>query len=54
MFTGEVNPSKRGEMWESGRLVVSTPQVIENDLDEERISLDDVALIVFDEAHRAA
>ena len=54
MFTGEVNPSKRREMWESGRLVVSTPQVIENDLDEERISLDDVALIVFDEAHRAA
>lgn len=54
MFTGEVPPSKRGAMWNSGRLVVSTPQVIENDLGEGRISLDNVALIVFDEAHRAA
>ncbi len=54
VFTGEVSPSKRGELWDEGRLVVSTPQVIENDLGEGRISLDDVALIVFDEAHRAA
>lgn len=53
MFTGEVNPSKRAEMWDGGRVVVSTPQVIENDLDQERIDLDHVALIVFDEAHRA-
>lgn len=54
MFTGEVPPSKREGLWGSGRLVVSTPQVVENDLDEGRISLDDVSLIVFDEAHRAA
>ncbi len=53
MFTGEVPPSKREAMWDAGRLVVSTPQVIENDLDEGRISLRGVSLIVFDEAHRA-
>ena len=54
MFTGEVNPRERAETWNESRLVVSTPQVIENDLDEGRISLKGVDLIVFDEAHRAA
>lgn len=53
MFTGEVPPGKRAERWESSRLVVSTPQVIENDLEEGRIGLEDVDLMVFDEAHRA-
>ena len=54
MFTGEVPPAKRKEMWVDGRIIVSTPQVIENDLNEDRISLEGVELIVFDEAHRAA
>ena len=53
MFTGEVPPPERKESWEKSRLVVSTPQVIENDLDEGRIALKGVDLIVFDEAHRA-
>lgn len=53
VFTGEVPPARRGDLWRDSRLVVSTPQVIENDLNEERISLRDVSLIVFDEAHRA-
>ncbi len=53
MFTGEVPPSQRNELWENARLIVSTPQVIENDLNEGRIDLDDVDLVVFDEAHRA-
>jgi len=54
VFTGEVAPARRAESWHENRLVVSTPQVIENDLLEGRISLSDVDLIVFDEAHRAA
>ncbi|MFH1580044.1 MAG: DEAD/DEAH box helicase [Thermoplasmatota archaeon] len=54
MFTGEVHPRERKDIWKESRLVVSTPQVIENDLDEGRIGLDGVDLIVFDEAHRAA
>ena len=54
MFTGEVPPRDRKDIWKASRLVVSTPQVIENDLNENRIGLDDVDLIVFDEAHRAA
>jgi len=53
MLTGEVPPQERAEAWSEGRLIVSTPQVIENDLGEGRIDLKDVDLIVFDEAHRA-
>ena len=54
MFTGEVAPAERKESWSTGRIIVSTPQVIENDLEEDRIDLKSVDLIVFDEAHRAA
>ncbi len=52
-FTGSVSPAKRTDMWNSGKVIVSTPQVIENDLLTRRISLDDVTHITFDEAHRA-
>jgi len=52
-LSGEVPPEKRKELWGSARIIVSTPQVIENDLLAGRISLEDVILIVFDEAHRA-
>ncbi|MEW5937697.1 MAG: DEAD/DEAH box helicase [Candidatus Thermoplasmatota archaeon] len=53
VFTGEVPPSKRAEMWSPNRIVVSTPQVIVNDLIAGKISLTDVSLLIFDEAHRA-
>ncbi|HDO19892.1 MAG TPA: DEAD/DEAH box helicase, partial [Thermoplasmatales archaeon] len=52
-FTGEVSPNKRVELWNKGRVIVSTPQVIENDILAGRIDLSDVILIIFDEAHRA-
>jgi Fanconi anemia group M protein len=54
MMTGESPPESRIELWSRGRIVVSTPQVIENDLLSRRIDLADVSLIIFDEAHRAA
>jgi len=50
--TGETPPDKRAEIWDRSRVVVSTPQVIENDLLSHRIDLKDVSLIIFDEAHR--
>ncbi|TLZ52398.1 MAG: DEAD/DEAH box helicase [Methanobacteriota archaeon] len=52
-FTGEKPPEDREYEWRTSKVVCSTPQVIENDLRYERISLEDVPLIVFDEAHRA-
>jgi Fanconi anemia group M protein len=53
VFTGEVPPAKRNEMWNDGRIIVSTPQVIQNDLIAGRIKLSEVSLVIFDEAHRA-
>ena len=52
-LSGEVQPTKRKELWEKGRVIVSTPQVVENDIIAGRVSLEDVVLVVFDEAHRA-
>lgn len=53
VFTGEVRPDDRAELWTDARVVVATPQVIENDLVGGRISLRDVVHCTFDECHRA-
>lgn len=53
VFTGEISPAKRTEMWDKSRIIVSTPQVIENDLLSKKISLKDVSFIIFDESHHA-
>jgi len=53
MFTGSVSSDKRSEMWKESQVIISTPQVIENDLRARRIDLTDVTHITFDEAHRA-
>ncbi|RLI34777.1 DEAD/DEAH box helicase [Candidatus Bathyarchaeota archaeon] len=51
LLTGETPPAKRGNL--KARLVFATPQALENDLLAGRISLENVVLMVFDEAHRA-
>ncbi len=53
LFTGEVAPAKRKKMWNENRVIVSTPQVIQNDIIGGRIDIRDVSLMIFDEAHRA-
>ncbi len=52
-LSGEVPPDKRFQLWNRAKIVVSTPQVIENDVIAGRISLKDVTHLTFDEAHRA-
>lgn len=53
VFTGAVEPDERVALWDQARVVVATPQVIENDLIGGRIGLSDVVHITFDECHRA-
>lgn len=53
VFTGHVNPKKRKEKWEKAKIIFSTPQGLENDIISNRISIKNVSLIGFDEAHRA-
>ncbi|MCX9084473.1 MAG: DEAD/DEAH box helicase [Candidatus Methanoperedens sp.] len=52
LFTGNTPPGKRESMWDRSQLVISTPQVIENDLLSKKIDLEKVSCIIFDEAHR--
>lgn len=53
-FSGDVRPKDRENIWsKSPSVVISTPQVIENDLISNRISLEDVIHLTFDECHRA-
>jgi Fanconi anemia group M protein len=53
VFTGEVRPAKRADLWDDARVVIATPQVVENDLVGNRISLSNVTHCTFDECHRA-
>ena len=53
VFTGEVAPEDRADLWEDATVVLATPQVVENDLVGNRISLADVTHCTFDECHRA-
>ncbi|MFV9677073.1 MAG: DEAD/DEAH box helicase [Methanosarcinales archaeon] len=52
-FTGMIQAEKRVLLWEDAKIIVSTPQIIENDLLSGRIRLSEVALLIFDECHRA-
>lgn len=53
VFTGDVRPDDREELWTTSQIVIATPQVIENDLIGGRISLQSVTHCTFDECHRA-
>ncbi len=52
LFTGQVKPEKRAELWDNAQFIFSTSQGLENDLISNKVSLKDVSLCVFDEAHR--
>ena len=52
-LTGNVLADTRAKLWDDAKVVVSTPQIIENDLLSNRINLSAVSLIIFDECHRA-
>jgi ERCC4-related helicase/ERCC4-type nuclease len=54
VFTGEVSPDERADLFERARIVIGTPQVIENDLIGGRIDLSTTTHLTFDECHRAS
>lgn len=53
VLTGLVGPKQRHELWNKSKIVFSTPQGLENDVLSNKISLKNVSLFGFDEAHRA-
>jgi len=52
LVTGKIKPEERSELYEKFKVIVATPQTIQNDLENGKISLDNFSLVVFDEAHR--
>jgi len=53
LFTGTVKPDKRAEMWKDAQIIISTPQGLENDVINRRVKLEELSLLIFDEAHHA-
>lgn len=54
LFTGSVSPEKRAQLWTTAKIVISTPQGLENDVINRRVKLEELSLIIFDEAHHAS
>ena len=52
-LTGSIPPKKRRDIWEAATIVIATPQVVRNDVQNGLTHLSDVALLIIDEAHRA-
>jgi len=53
IFTGFVAPEKRAELWKTSQIIFSTPQGLENDILSNKINIEDISLLGFDESHRA-
>lgn len=53
LITGKIKPEDRTQLYKDAKVIVATPQCIENDLQNERLNLADFSHITFDEAHRS-
>ncbi len=53
MFTGEIKPEERAELFKEASVIVSTPQGMSNDIINKKVDLRKISMIVFDEAHRS-
>ena len=53
LLTGRIRPEDRVELYKKAKIIIATPQTIENDLENNRIDFGEFSFIVFDEAHRA-
>ena len=53
LFTGAVAPKRRIELWETAQIVIGTPQGFENDILGDRLGIENVSLLILDEAHHA-
>lgn len=51
-FTGKIQPEKRITLFNISKVIISTPQVIKNDIERGRYNLKHISLLIFDEGHR--
>ncbi len=53
LLSGMKKPEERAEIFNRSKIIVATPQTIENDVASKRIVLANVCLLVIDECHRS-
>src|SRR3989344_1242731 len=53
LLTGMIKPEIRKDLWENSTVIIATPQTIESDLKNKRISLENTILLIVDECHRS-
>lgn len=53
LYTGLIKPDDRKDIFKKGRVIIATPQTIEKDLENGKISLKDFSTLTIDEAHRS-
>lgn len=53
VFTGEAPPEERVKSWRKAKVVLATPQIMENDIITGRVDLKNCTLLILDEVHRA-
>ncbi|MHA2284159.1 MAG: DEAD/DEAH box helicase family protein [Promethearchaeota archaeon] len=51
--SGEISPEKREKLYPSAKIIVGTPQTIENDLLYGRFNVENIGIACIDEVHRA-
>jgi len=52
IFTSATATNKRKDLWKNSRVILATPQTIDNEI-MKKLNLEDVSFLVFDEAHKA-
>jgi len=53
MLSGSISAKKRARLFSQATIVVSTPQTIQNDLENDLYTLKGFGLVIFDEMHKA-
>jgi len=53
LITGKIKPEEREKLYKSAKVIAATPQCIQNDLKNGRLTLENFSFITFDESHRA-
>ena len=53
LLTGMIKPEERTKLFNACKVIVATPQTIQKDLENKRINLKEVSLLVVDECHRS-
>ncbi len=52
LFTGQIEAPKRKKIWQTAEIIFSTPQCVANDIENLLYNLNEVSLLIIDEAHR--